>query len=130
MNTKACPAREPWVGFSFTRAVTDTTRTKRLFGKSSVSMGCFNCPRCKPYRSGTLKFEMCALGHLLLIRPYEVFNAQRSCRSAVEGPDMGLSRNPSCRTLRAPTYEMTCLTHFKPQRAGSISWILDHGMGH
>ena len=56
----------------------------------------------------------------LLIRPSEVFNAQRCCRSAVEDPDMGLCLNPSCRTLRVPTYEMTCLTRFKLQRAGSI----------
>ena len=57
---------------------------------------------------------------ILMIRPGEVFNSQRCCRSAVEDPDMSLCRNPSCRTLRVPTYELTCLTHFKLQRAGSI----------
>jgi hypothetical protein len=35
----------------------------------------------------------------------DVCNAQRCCRSAVEDPDMGLCPNPSCQTLRVPTYE-------------------------
>ena len=33
---------------------------------------------------------------------------------------MGLCLSPTCRTLRVPTYEMTCLTRFNLQRAGSI----------
>ena len=56
----------------------------------------------------------------LWIRPREVFKTQRICRSAVEDPDIGLCQNQQCRTLRVPTYEMTCLTHFKLPRAGSI----------
>jgi hypothetical protein len=30
-----------------------------------------------------------------LIRPHEVFNPQRCCRSAVEDPDMAMYRNPN-----------------------------------
>ena len=58
------------------------------------------------------------------VRPCEVFKAQRCCRSAVEDLDMGLCPNPSCRTLRVPTYEKTCLKHFKLQRAGSMDSAL------
>ncbi len=64
----------------------------------------------------------------LLIRPCEVFNRQSCCRSEVEDPDMGLCWNPSCRTLRVPTYEMTCLTHLKRQRAGSIKRPVDSAL--
>ena len=44
----------------------------------------------------------------------------RSICAEMHSGFMGLRPNPSCRTLRVPTYKMTCLTHFKLQRAGSI----------
>jgi hypothetical protein len=41
-----------------------------------------------------------------LDRHHSIYEVMPSHRSEVEDPDMGLSRNPSCRTLRVPTYEV------------------------